>query len=136
MKFYDFDIFLKKVYNEIPVNKFKGNVLYLGMGSLWVPRLQGENVKRTVIIEKDINIIEKYKKYVKEDWVIINQDVYDFKTDEVFDFIFADIWDSKTRLSDVLNLKKQYLLNLKNDDSFIYLKKIIIKNSITDGNTL
>ena len=123
----DFETY-KRIYNEcqIEFEKFHGSVLYLGMGDLFVPLNQSDKVKKTTILEIDKDVIEKNKEKIKKDWIIINEDAFNFITSDKFDIIFIDIWYSKVD-EDILNfIINKYLKYLKNNsiDNIYYLKKI------------
>ena len=84
------------------ISKGKGNVLVLGLGMGYVPYMMSlkDEVKSIVIVEKDHEIIELFKKALlplfakKEKIKIIEDDAINYlnKKEKDYDYIFADLW--------------------------------------------
>jgi spermidine synthase len=110
--------------NGIEPDKFSGSVLYLGMGTCIIPKLQSINVNKTTIVEIDENMIKFNKDNIKEDWIIINEDAYIFNTNEKFDFIFIDIFYEQTNKENLDILIDKYSKLLNENGTLIYLKNI------------
>lgn len=106
---------LKRIYNRLDISEWKGSVLYLGMGSLWLARHQPKEVTRTVIVEIDKDVIEKYKHFAKNigNYEIVHKDIYEFETNELFDVIFIDIFCSPITLKTWLYTEDKFRKNLK-----------------------
>jgi spermidine synthase len=113
--------------NDITPEVFKGSVLYLGMGSCLFPRLQNESVTKTTIVELEVDVINwnRNRNYIKEEWNIINQDAFEFETEERFDMIFIDIFYQTTTLEIMNLLLDKYSQMLNNDGTILFLSKII-----------
>lgn len=113
--------------NDITPEVFKGSVLYLGMGSCLFPRLQNESVTKTTIVELEVDVIDwnRNRNYIKEEWIVINQDAFKFETEERFDMIFIDIFYQTTTLEVMNQLVNKYNKMLNNDGKISYLSKII-----------
>jgi spermidine synthase len=77
--------------NKIDPSILFGSILYLGMGTCFIPRLQSKNVIDTDIVEIDENMID-YNKNISNNWNVIKADVYKYETIKKYDFIFIDIF--------------------------------------------
>ena len=124
MGYYEDDEILKRVYKDVPINEFKGSVLYVGMGSAWVPRIQPKAVKRTVIVEIDQDIIDRYFHKLNPDWEIIRFDAWKFHTEDRFDFIFIDIWDSIILDKYMKIIENKYSNFLNPEGKVVFLESI------------
>jgi predicted O-methyltransferase YrrM len=124
MDFYSNDDILKKIYSNIPIQEFKGSVMYVGMGSAWVPRQQPSNVYRTLIIEKDKEIIDKYSHLLKPDWEVVNEDAWMFYTEEKFDFIFIDIWNNLVLDKYMVIIESLYSKYLRPGGKILFLEQL------------
>ena len=60
--------------SNIFVEKFYGDVLYIGMGNAYGPRKQSKKVTSTTIVEKYSEIIEQYN-VPSENWKIIKKEL-------------------------------------------------------------
>ena len=112
---------------DIPMKEFYGSVLYIGMGSAWVPRNQSDSVNQTTIVEIDPNIVQRYGDLIKPEWKIIIDDAWRFNTYEKFDFIFIDIWDSMVPIKYIEMIRKKYSNFLNPGGRIIFLEKVIKK---------
>ena len=85
------------------INKMHGNILVFGLGMGYFPYMASlkEEVKSITIIEKDINIINIFKKHIqprldnKIKFNIINEDAFKYiqkNNMSRFDCMFMDIW--------------------------------------------
>lgn len=124
---YNNDSELVGIYEKIPMNLFYGSVLYVGMGSAWVPRNQSSGVIKTTIIENSVEIIDRYRDLLDPDWIIIQEDAWRFWTDDRFDFIFIDIWDSLTPVKYIEMMRSRYSKLLKAEGEILFLESIIKK---------
>jgi len=109
-------------YHNVDINKLKGDVLYLGMGTAYCARHQPNLVTSTTFVELDKEVIKASHK--NKDWVVHNEDIYRFKTDKKFDYIFINIfyqWTPKEELQELIN---KYSSNLKTKGEFLYLNKL------------
>lgn len=87
---------------ESVISDSYGNVLTYGLGLGYFPYMVSlkENVFSITIIEKDIEVINMFKKYIlpqfeyKDKIKIINCDAFDYEKNhkEKYDFVFVDIW--------------------------------------------
>jgi predicted RNA methylase len=118
--------------NIIP-QSFKWSVLYLGMGTCFLPRMQSENVTRTVIVENDERIIEinEYEKRIDESWEVIKWDAWAVDLDEEFDVIVADIFSTKQIEWVVDEFAKVYKKNLKKGWVMYFLPCVTNKWKVT-----
>ena len=82
---YENDKFIQKVYSNVSIDEFYGDVLYLGMGPLWLPRHQTHKVTSTIIIENDKKIINQFSKFLKPEWVLIEADAWEYKPSKNFE---------------------------------------------------
>ena len=121
------DLELERLYMDIPMKEFYGSVLYIGMGSAWVPRNQSDSVNQTTIVEIDPNIVQRYGDLIKPEWKIIIDDAWRFNTYEKFDFIFIDIWDSMVPIKYIEMIRKKYSNFLNPGGRIIFLEKVIKK---------
>lgn len=129
MRHYDREDFLDLVYkNEIDSSKFTGTVLYLGMGSAWLPRKQ-VNVNKTIIVEYDEKIINLYEHFAKG-CEIIYADAYKYNPKEKFNHIVLDIWDRMTDYSVVAGLLNRYEDYLKPNGKLHFLRRIVRSHTI------
>jgi len=124
MDFYLNDSILKEVYSDVPIQEFKGSVMYVGMGSAWVPRNQPPSVYRTLIIEKDKKIIDKFSYLLKPEWEVVNEDAWLFHTEEKFDFIFIDIWNSVILDKYMIMIESLYSNYLKPGGKILFLEQL------------
>ena len=71
------------------------------------------------MVEKEKDIIDLIGKYFIDDKIeIINADIFEYETDEHFDFVWIDIWEN----INVNNIKEMELLKKKfskNSDSIL-----------------
>lgn len=81
-------------HNSLDSREFRGQVLYLGMGSCFLPRHQSDAVTQTVIVELNPVVVEHNRKTNNLDtnWTIVIADAYQYTPDGQFDIIVADIW--------------------------------------------
>jgi predicted RNA methylase len=112
--------------NEIKPEDFYGDVLYLGMGSCFLPKRQTDNVLSTTIIEIDQSIIESNKAITNsKQWMVVNADVYDYQPDKTYDVIVVDIWFEVQSQTTVMELVNKYKKYLKKDGKIMHLKTIV-----------
>lgn len=124
MDFYSDDNVLKGVYEKIPFKEFKGSVLYVGMGSAWVPRQQPDRVHRTLIVERDQAIIDKYYHLLKPGWEVVKEDAWLFYTEEKFDYIFIDIWNGLILDKYMVMIENIYLNYLNPGGKILFLEQL------------
>jgi spermidine synthase len=109
--------------NKIDPSILFGSILYLGMGTCFIPRLQSDKVIDTDIIEIDENMIE-YNKNITHKWNVIKDDVYEYETIKKYDFIFIDIFYKKVEREIMEYLIEKYIKNLKSDGKIFYLNSV------------
>lgn len=120
------DTLWKNIYwdhNNVDSRHFYGSVLYLGMGSCFLPRHQSTEVTKTVIVELDLEVIQynKQSNNLNKDWVVISKDAYKYTPDELFDFIVVDIWYDVQENDIVQSLVNRYRPWTKSDGKTIWL---------------
>jgi len=114
-------------HSDIDVNKFYGDVLYIGMGNAYGPRNQSSNVKTTTIIEKFPDIVEKYN-IPSKNWNIIIDDAYTVNlNDSKYDIIFIDIFAWFIEKEEFLHIWSKYSMYLKENGIIHYIKTIPMK---------
>lgn len=124
------DDFWKSTYldiNKIEPHKLWGSVLYLGMGTSLIPRLQSDKVLKTTIVEIDKDTIDFNIKnqLIKEGWIIIEADAYKYETNELYDFIFIDIFYHSID-KDIMNLLiEKYRHFLTKEGTILYLQSVV-----------
>jgi hypothetical protein len=120
------DVLWSSIYlnnNKIDPSILFGSILYLGMGTCFIPRLQSDKVIDTDIVEIDENMIE-YNKNITHKWNVIKADVYEYETIKKYDFIFIDIFYKKVEREIMEYLIEKYIKNLKSDGKIFYLKSV------------
>lgn len=130
MKYNFTDDFWERIYlniNRIDPNKLFGSVLYLGMGTCYIPRLQSDNVIKSTIVEIDDDVIEYNKDIIKDSWEIIKADVYDYEPEFLYDFIFIDIFYHTTEKDNMEGLIYKYINFLKESGKIFYLDSVCKK---------
>ena len=133
---YENDKFIQKVYSNVSIDEFYGDVLYLGMGPLWLPRHQTHKVTSTIIIENDKKIINQFSKFLKPEWVLIEADAWEYKPSKNFDIIYADIWHRIINYEEVYRMFDKYKDYLKPNGQIKCLERLIRNSSIPNGETL
>lgn len=113
--------------SEVYIDKFFGDVLYVGMGTAYGPRNQSDKVKSTTIIEKYNNIIDDFNLPEKQ-WNIINDCAYevDLKNNK-YDFIYIDIWTGFIPKEEFNILNKKYSKHLKKNGELLISKILPFK---------
>ena len=115
-------------YNGIESEKFKGDVMYVGMGSRYLEKSHTEDVTSVTYIEKDENIISLFGEGTK----VIKGDAFEVELEEKFDILLLDIWDKKMCLkkknSELIRLKKRFENNLKEGGKILHLKSVFAPN--------
>lgn len=127
MKYNFTDDFWERIYlnvNRIDPNKLFGSILYLGMGTCYIPRLQSDNVIKTTIIEIDDDVIDYNKDIVENSWKVIKADVYYYEPKLLYDFIFIDIFYQKTEKDIMEALIDKYIPFLKENGKIFYLDSV------------
>jgi hypothetical protein len=124
------DEFWKPIYlnrNKIEPQNLRGSVLYLGMGSSLIPRLQSENVTKTTIVEIDKGTIDFNinNHLLQNDWIIIEADAYTYEPNELYDFIFIDIFYHSTTKETMNGLIERYSKYLKECGEVFYLRSVV-----------
>lgn len=109
--------------NKIDPSILFGSILYLGMGTCFIPRLQSKNVIDTDIVEIDENMID-YNKNISNNWNVIKADVYKYETIKKYDFIFIDIFYKKTTKDIMEGLIDRYIPFLKEGGKIFYLNSV------------
>jgi|TARA_B110000003_G_C16484729_1_gene471131 hypothetical protein len=113
--------------SNIFVEKFYGDVLYIGMGNAYGPRKQSKKVTSTTIVEKYSEIIEQYN-VPSENWKIINDCAFDVDLkNNTYDIIFIDIWAGHIIKKELNILNKKYKEHLKNKGKILISKILKIK---------
>ena len=121
---------LKSIYsmNEIEPEKFKGDILYVGMGNRHLEKSHTSDVTSATYIEIDENIISEFGEGAK----VIKGDAFEVELDEKFDIIFLDIWEKSEKESELIRLQDKFKDNLKEGGKFLHLKSVFstdIKNN-------
>jgi len=109
---------------EIEPAYFKGAVLYLGLGSAYLPRHQGTGVTSTTIVEKDPELVEYFSNLIAPDWEVIIESAEAWKTRRKFNHIVIDFFENITPKKDLEEIKAKYKPRLKSGGSFEYVKKL------------
>jgi len=109
--------------NKIDPSILFGSILYLGMGTCFIPRLQSKNVIDTDIVEIDENMID-YNKNISNNWNVIKADVYKYETIKKYDFIFIDIFYTKINKDIMEGLIDRYIPFLKEGGKIFYLDSV------------
>jgi len=128
MEKHEYREFNDKTYNDvyelnnITIDRFYGDVLFVGMGDLYFPI--NVDVNSITIIEKYDKPINKYKD-ITMDFNVIKADAFDFETTYKYDVIFLDIWYHVEDINVVNNLIRKYSNYLKDDGKLLYLDTII-----------
>lgn len=77
------------------IRKAKGNILIAGLGLGMVAKalLDADRVAHITIVEKSEDVIKLVAPFYQDSRItIVNQDIFDFKPKEVYDFAWFDIW--------------------------------------------
>ena len=115
--------------NEIEPEKFKGDILYVGMGNRFLEKSHTSDVTSFTYIEIDEDIISEFGEGAK----VIKGDAFEVELKEKFDIIFLDIWERSEKESELIRLKNKFKDNLKEGGKFLHLKSVfaadIKKNS-------
>lgn len=107
-----------------------GTVLVAGLGlGMYLQVIKDlKDVKKITVVEKEKDIIDLIGKYFIDDKIeIINADIFEYETDEHFNFVWIDIWDS----INIKNIKEMQLLKdkfSKNSDNILCWSEDIINN--------
>lgn len=121
----------KRIYidiNNIDPSSFYGDVLYLGLGDAFLPKMQSKNVLTTTIVEINENLINRKKKLVEtKEWKIIKEDAYIYVPEKKYDLIFIDIWYQVQEKETVFGLIERYTPFIKDTGKIMYLNTIIKK---------
>lgn len=122
---------LESIYhnNGVEPEKFKGDILYVGMGSRHLEKSHTSDVTSATYIELKDAIISEFGEGAK----VIKGDAFEVELKEKFDIIFLDIWESSEKESELIRLKNKFKDNLKDGGEFFHLKTVfaadIKKNS-------
>lgn len=133
---YEHENFINRVYSNVDINNFYGDVLYLGMGPLWIPRHQTDKVISTTIIEIDSKIIKQFSHYLKPDWKLINANAWTYEPVQKYDVIFADIWSNLIDYNDVKKMFDKYKYHLKPNGYMKCLERLVRSKTIPNGCSL
>ena len=106
--------------NGIESDKFKGDILYVGMGSRYLESLHTAGVTSTTYIENSEVIIAEFG----EGATIIQGDAFEVSLTDEFDIIFLDIWEKSELESELLRLQEKFKDNLKEGGKFLHLKSV------------
>jgi spermidine synthase len=110
------------ITNQKFIDSAKGDILIfgLGLGLIVFPLLKEIGINRITIVELDKGLIEMVSPIIRfQDPLrkvkIINGDCFSWETQERFDTIYFDIWETidKKAYSEMEILEKRYLRNLK-----------------------
>ena len=127
-KYRDIEQFLFMIYDEkngIKTSDFYGDVLFIGMGSLYFPKkISADSI---TIVEKYEDVIEMQKNNFLPEWTIIKDDGYVFTTNKKFDVIMLDMWYEMITEKELNSHINRYTEFLKENGKIIYLKTIKIK---------
>jgi hypothetical protein len=105
------DILWSNIYlsaNKIDPNSLSGSILYLGMGTCFIPRLQGSAVTTTHILEIDDEMIRYNENIIKSDWLVIKGDAFIYEPSIKYDLIFIDIFYQKVNREVMESLIERY----------------------------
>ena len=110
------------ITNQKFIDSAKGDILIfgLGLGLIVFPLLKEIGINRITIVELDKGLIEMVSPIIRfQDPLrkvkIINGDCFSWETQEKFDTIYFDIWETidEKAYSEMEILEKRYLKNLK-----------------------
>ncbi len=125
------DALIRDIYigQGIDSSKFSGSVLYVGLGTCVLPKLQSINVIKTTIIEIDQAVItwNLSQGNLKKEWVVFCSDAKKFTPDEKFDIIVLSMWFQPVMAKEVLCMEKKYNMYLKPGGKLLRLNSIIKK---------
>lgn len=115
-------------HNAVDSRNYAGAVLYLGMGSCFLPRNQSDLVTKTVIVEIDPAVIayNKAKNNLSDTWTVVQDDAWLHEPTDLFNIIVVDIWyGQETRLM-IEKLCDRYRKHLAPDGRIDYLSTVIL----------
>jgi hypothetical protein len=115
--------YIYTVLNKIEPNRLSGSVLYLGMGTCYIPSLQSDKVTTTHILELEQEVID-YNKDINPSWKVIKCDAYTYEPEQKYDFIFIDIFYHRTTKEIMECLIDRYLDALNVDGKIFYLHTV------------
>lgn len=91
------DTWMEKETNMEFYRQARGDVLIagLGIGMVLLAVQAKEDVQSVTVVEKEAEVIELVKAQLPLNGKvsIVNQDIFDYKPDKVYDTIYFDIWD-------------------------------------------
>lgn len=110
---------MEVVTHKEAINQAKGNILVagLGLGMFLTAIKDKKEVTKITVVEKSSDIIKLIGKYYQDEKIeIINEDIFNFKTDDEFDLIWIDIWADicSDNLKEMEKLKIKFSKNSKN----------------------
>lgn len=100
------------------IKKAKGNILVAGLGlGMFLKAIKDKKeVDKITVIEKSKEVIKLVGKYYQDKKIkIINADIFQYQTQEKFDFIWLDIWPDicSDNLQEMKTLKDKFSKNSK-----------------------
>lgn len=115
-------------HNGVDSRNYAGSVLYVGMGSCFLPRTQSPRVTNTVIVEIDPTVIafNTTKKHLHTDWTVVEADAWSYEPADVFDKIVVDIWYGQEIHSNVTKLCDRYRPYLAAGGTIDYLSTVVM----------
>jgi cyclopropane fatty-acyl-phospholipid synthase-like methyltransferase len=124
------DVIFHKIYfedNQLNKEDFAGDVLYLGWGFNYLPRVMNSQVSSTTIIENSSEVItwNNERNNQNPNWLVIEEDAADFVTDQKFDTVVIDIWFEQISQEELSYYVDKYSLMLKSNGKLIYLPHIV-----------
>jgi len=117
--------------NQEIIKEAKGNVLIggLGLGIILTAIAEKKEVTKIVVVEKEsdvINLVVPFlTKKTKSKVKIINEDVFNFTTEEKFDVLYFDIWNtiSYKNYDDMKLLTEKYRKNRNKNSKLLHWRK-------------
>lgn len=115
-------------HNGVDSRNYAGSVLYVGMGSCFLPRTQSPRVTHTVIVEIDplVIVFNQAKGHVRDEWVVVQHDAWHYVPDTLFDVIVLDIWYGQESQSRMDQLCQRYQPHLAANGRLDFLKTVVV----------
>jgi hypothetical protein len=108
------------ILNNIDPNRLYGSVLYLGLGTCFIPSLQTDKVTTTHILELKQEVID----YNTVPHKVIKGDAYTYIPEQFYDFIFIDIFYHRTNKENMESLIDRYIPYLNPNGKILYLHTV------------
>lgn len=115
-------------HNGVDSRKYSGSVLYIGMGSCFLPRTQSSLVVKTVIVEIDPSVISYNltENNLCSTWTVVQYDAWQYQPEDLFDIIVVDIWYGQESRQTVTTLCDRYRPYLAPNGKIDYLSTVIL----------